>query len=326
MFPINKIIIFLSTMATQQEYALIKADNGFVAVSRLDHVIPGLNSTLTDADVAFMQPIGDAVELTHENEDAFYLEMRKRATERIYTTVDHLPIRVVCASGLTVLYVSLDNSFRANQNNHALTRRFDAILEMLRSLFKGRDDVLLFFSEACRYSVDIVDGKDENRHEWMHFQRRLVADLNLCFLGEKPNNEDASGKSFGLAAFAKPKTYAKVDKVLPKQLITDGLGSVALGVNVAGDIFWAVHFPLDFKNSGADNAKTMASLCKAMDEHPGTMCAIGDFNTIPGKIEEVMRAEMARAGKKFLREDGVPTFFGAYFDMVTRPTADVVLI
>ena len=209
-------------MPTEQPtgVALYKNNNGFVPTARLDQVIPGVNSKIIDADVAFMTVIpGEATELTEENKEAFFKTMVERTKAGIYTTVDHLPIRVVCADGLTVLYVSLDNCFLANQNGHALHRRFPAIVVMLLSLTRGRDDVLLFFSEACRYSVDTVDGKDGDRLEWMDFVR-LLGSVGFRFLGEKPNNEDLDGKSYGLAAFALDKTYRKIVKVLPKQLIT----------------------------------------------------------------------------------------------------------
>ena len=198
---------------------------------------------------------------------------------------------------------------------------------MLRNLIEDQN-ALVFFSEACRYSVDIVNGKDENRREWMSFRRFLESELNLVFLGEKKNNEDSSGKSFGVTAFVDKSTYRWVDEVIPRQLIKEGFGSVALGVNIDSKIYWGVHFPLDFKGSGELNlgAKTMTSLCKVMDEYPGTQFALGDFNTIPGKIESAIREAMDKGGKIFLRDDGTPTFFGAYYDLVPSETRNVVLL
>jgi hypothetical protein len=92
---------------------------------------------------------------------------------------------------------------------------------------------------------------------------------------------------------------------------------------MSGQIVWGIHFPLDFKNSGLENmgAKAMIGLCQTMKTYRGSVLAMGDFNTIPGKILSSIVSTIP-SDMELLSWD-FPTFFGAFYDTVDAREGEV---
>lgn len=50
----------------------------------------------------------------------FYKDVKDNAKNKVYPTTDHLITSVETETGVTLLYVSLDNSVRANKADHSM--------------------------------------------------------------------------------------------------------------------------------------------------------------------------------------------------------------
>ena len=265
--------------------------------------------------------------LTPDDMPAFHAQVQSNLTNKLYPTTDHLIIEArQTESPVRFLYLSLDNSVRANQAGYPLKDRLSALVDVIKEAV-GFDPVIIFFSEACCPSFSGSDAK--SGLSW--FQMRC----GLSYLGECANNEDLNCMAFGIAAFASPSAMKYIRSILPRHISTEGRGSGALGVELVGgescveryalssdmpngEIIWGIHFPLDFQIRGAENpgAKAMVGLVKLMTEYEGSVWAMGDFNTIPGSIDETIRAATGSAFE--FRIEGRDTFFGAYYDVTRR--------
>ncbi len=213
--------------------------------------------------------------------------MRDRCESKVYTTTDHLVTHVtaeILGETIHFLYVSLDNSCRANTQGFCLNTRISEICKLVTNALQEKGDCIVCFSEACRPSF-YGDEKSEKTTStpWFWLREFIASKCDLHFLGEAKNNE--SVLSFGLAMFCTPDLVSFIHDVRTERLLTEGFGSVALGVQLYdkdGPILWGVHFPLDF-NQDFDvnkNLVTLRALCKLLKQSKS--CAIGDFNTIPG--------------------------------------------
>jgi len=144
----------------------------------------------------------------------------------------------------------------------------------------------------------------------------ISKNCNLEFLTEKRNNEDPSDMSFGVAVFHRT-TPGQVKSYYGNSILDEGYGSVAVGVKFMDDsIYWGIHFPIDFKNHGKDNYgyKAITGLQTLMDTYTGSVCAFGDFNTIPGHILDAI--ELGVRTDDYSLISNSDTFFGAYYDTI----------
>ena len=238
-------------------------------------------------------------------------KVKEDSAAGIYTHTDHL-ITQIEVGGLTILYVSLDNSVRANLNNNPLSGRLLAICETVtKCLEQVNKNCIVFFSESCRGSVGA---------SWFKMRQTIADKCSIQYLGECANNEDTNGMAFGVSAFCTNTCIDLIDAVLPRHILTVGFGSGAIGVKlVTGEIVWGIHFPIDFARTGADNLQyqAMAGLVSVMKSHEGSVAAMGDFNTIPGNPFESIKAAIPE-DMELISADH-PTFYGAFYDtMVPR--------
>src|SRR5579872_5560167 len=198
-------------------------------------------------------------------------ELHANITKKIYYGTDHaiLVVRIPFDNSyVSFIYVSLDNSVRANTAGHALKNRLSQICSLVRGvlLIEYTAHKIVFFSEACRPSFD---GNRENKTNivtWKEMVKMMEKEVPMQWLAEKTYNEDPSGMSMGLAAFySSPDKDLFIKQIHNHRLWTEGTGSVTIGIElITGQIVWAVHFPLDFQKSGSDNPAytTMLNLQK----------------------------------------------------------------
>lgn len=199
-------------------------------------------------------------------------------------------------------------------NQDRLPQLCEAINGMIKSV---GGETIVFFSEACRPSFDGGDIKNKlNEMSWFQMRNYICEKCNLVFLGECSNNEDVNCMSFGIASFCTTKIVCDIHSVLPRRILTEGIGSGTVGIKfISGEIVWAIHMPLDFKTEIIENNmahKAMKGLCSLMKSYPNSICAFGDFNIIPGKISDCIMAG-CDSDFKFCCENKL-TFFGAYYD------------
>lgn len=306
-------IKFLISEMSNTNYAIVKYEDGSVVPSgSLDNVLAIKNF---DIKVKFHSLLSGK-EINDSNKQKFYDQVRSLIEKQIYTTTDHLFIHAKVGD-YTFLYVSLDNSVRANSKGFSLSKRLDILIDVVKKFINEcNDECVIFFSESSRPSFE--GGDINNRiNEMSWFRIRLIIEIqcNLTYLGECTNNDNIM--SFGVSAFCTKFFALKIHSILPRRFLTEGFGSGAIGIKLlTEEIVWGIHFPLDFRGKGQDNlgAKAMIGLCKLMDEYSGSVCAIGDFNTIPGHISQSIEAAIS-PDKEFIVKDE-PTFFGAFYDTV----------
>lgn len=289
-----------------------------VPTSTLDHLLVPKGSSLTPKYLSFL----DGSEVTKKNLHTFVDQVVKMIQKKSYLTIDHLVTKVL-VDDITFLYLSLDNSVRANKEGFSLYKRLDAICNLIKVCLTEK--TVIFFSEACRSSFDGGDINNKvNEHSWFQLRRQISSTLGLTFLGECTNNEDTNGMSFGIAAFSTDAAMPLIHSVLPKRILKEGNGSGAVGTKLMdGSIVWGVHFPLDFKGQHFDNlgAKAMRGLIEIMQNTKGSVCAMGDFNSLPGKISWAI---IDAIGDGFeLRNNGHETFFGAFYDTVVPKEGEI---
>lgn len=261
-----------------------------------------------------------------ENLEEFYDELKEKINNKIYRTTDHLFLSTTI-NDCSYLYVTLDNSIRSNVNDHPLKDRIVELCYTVKNAISSLNNkCVILFSESCRPSFD--GGVDDRTNEMSWFQiRNLIENLlRVYYLGECSNNEDPNGMAFGVSAFCTEKTKHLISNIYPRRLTTVGYGSGCIGIRMkTGEVVWGIHFPLDFKNKGTENmgAIVMTELCKTMDDYKGSVCAIGNFNTIRGQIKDTIVNSVA-PDKKFILHDEL-TFFGSYFDTIKTDEEWVLL-
>jgi len=309
-------------------YALsYSEENGYVPCSPLDHVLAFKGDNIK---IRFFSVL-DGTEINKENLPHLCAEVKDLISNKKYPTTDHLFISTEI-NDTVFLYVSLDNSVRANINGFPLYKRIDKLCEVVHnciSSFGSEKNCVVFFSESCRSSFDGSDINNKiNEMSWFKLRQKICHCCELEYLGECSNNDDSSCMSFGVSAFCTKKSTSCIDGVIPCRILTEGFGSGALGIKlISGEIIWGIHFPLDFKNTGPDNlgAKAMAGLVKVLTTYRGSILAMGDFNTIPGKIMQYIL--QAVPDNMELLSWNFPTFFGAFYDKVQpRDNEEWILI
>lgn len=252
-------------------------------------------------------------------DESFYHKIIKLTKNKQYTTTDHCPITMKIKGDVTCVYLSLDNSIRANGCDHPLKDRLGNLCILINALVcEIGGGCIIYFSESCRPSFDGSNINDRrNEMTWFEMRQVISQQCNLIFLGESTNNDDICGLSFGVSAFCTNNYKSLIHSVLPRRILTEGFGSGAIGVKTKnGNCVWGIHIPLDFKNKGEQNlgAKAMVNLCVMMKAY-GNSCAFGDFNTIPGYISDAIKT-CVDPDFKLIISDNKPTFFGAFFDEV----------
>src|SRR2546428_13511952 len=104
----------LAKIQVVNEYYLCKTKDDkqhvrFVPVSPLDGFVQFIGTGITIDYLSFLT----GVQITLENYMEFAKDVRYNVENKLYPTTDHLIMRVVM-NGITYLYVSVDNSVRAN--------------------------------------------------------------------------------------------------------------------------------------------------------------------------------------------------------------------
>jgi len=120
-----------------------------------------------------------------------------------------------------------------------------------------------------------------------------------------------------VSAWISPGAEDIISKYHVQNILPAGFGSGMVGMCLkSGETVWGLHFPLDFKGDGEKNNNyiAMVELQKVMKAYPGSVCAMGDFNTIPGKIEDLMMSAISDEFKFLLKD--FYSFFGLYFDTI----------
>ena len=101
-----------------------------------------------------------------------------------------------------------------------------------------------------------------------------------------------------------------IETYFVRSILTEGFGSAATGIKLkTGEIIWGINFPLDFKGNNEENLgyKTMINLQQLMKEYKGSICALGDFNVIPGKISDAINQAISQDFEFVLNDE--PSFF-----------------
>lgn len=290
-----------------------------VPCSYLDHVLSFRGQSYDIKYYSFL----DGSEVNEHNVKDFANSVKLNIINKEYPTTDHL-FTSIEIYGLRILYVSLDNSVRANINEFPLYKRLTALCRVLNKCLTD-DDCIVFFSESCRPSFDGNNIETSpNKATWFSIREQIFAWCELEYLGECANNDDPNCMSFGVSAFCKSFCKTKISDIIPRRIWKEGFGSGALGVRLtSGEIVWGVHYPIDFRNIGPNNSqyKTTEGLVDVMNTYKGSVLAIGDFNTIPGNpINSVTAAipdNMELSYCKF------PTFYGAFYDVVNPQENEV---
>lgn len=296
---------------TGPKYVHKYQDGSVVPASSLDHALVFKDTKVELSYHSFL----DGRQITSANRVEFHNQVMGNIQNKVYPTTDHLFLRLVVGK-YTFLYVSLDNSVRANQNGFSLKNRLPELCRTIIKFIKeAGGEGIVFFSESCRPSFDGGMNDRSGELKWTSIVRFIADTCNLFYLTEHANNKSSNGMAFGISVFCTPGYYQHMDRALPRHILTEGIGSATVGIKMDdGTLVWGIHFPLDFKNKGNDNhcAIAMKGLCALMDEHPGSV-AFGDFNTIHGEMNDVIRANVAD-DKQMLGDD--ITFLGAYYDTV----------
>lgn len=282
--------------------AVLINNSTFIAAGKFDNVLlkySGIEAKIFDCIFGKL--------LTKDNRPDFYYSCKRICEEKIYFTTDHCII-VVEVNDINFVYISLDNSVRAESNGFPLKKRLPNICNLFNNVKTQlkSDKFVVFFSESCRVFNDFT---------WLQIRKIISKLCNLQYLSEKRNNEDDNGMSFGLSCFISDNV--EVENYYGVQLITELYGSVALGVQIEGKIIWSIHFPVDFENSGQNNLsyKTMIKLIEVMKKYKKSYFAFGDFNLIEdcNIFPAVQRAIKDTEYNFFLDE---LTYFGSFFDTI----------
>jgi len=101
------------------------------------------------------------------------------------------------------LYVSLDNSVRANINGHPLKDHLPEFCDVITTfIIECGGECVIFFSESCRPSFDGGNLNDKkNEMSWFKIRQSIEKQCGLYYLGECTNNDDPCCMAFGVSAF-----------------------------------------------------------------------------------------------------------------------------
>lgn len=300
------------------EYAIHSDGKTYLPASPLDNVFKRV--TTPELTVRCHSVIDGTV--LGEDRTAFYDELKRNIQDKKYLTTDHCPISVEIPhtnGAIYAIYVSLDNSVRANMNGEPLYKRLKNICKLVNNIIAVRGSrCIFFFSEACRPSFLSGMTDKKNITYWWKMRQQICQNCSLQFIYERTNNSDPAGMAFGVSAFCTPDVSAAISSYFSESLLNEGFGSAAVGVKIEGyGIVWGIHFPLDFNGDGKENLgyKTMVNLQDMMNRYTDSMFAFGDFNTIPGKIDMAIRSAI-KPEYHFQLKD-VLTFFASHFDNVS---------
>lgn len=301
--------------ASKSTSITIVEDGVAVPASSLDQILHQKDSPV----VKYLHSMYTGKRVNIKDEAIFHAEVFRKTTEKEYETTDHMPISMEINS-IWYLYVSLDNSVRANQFGRALKYRLAKLCTVVVQAIKEcGGSCVVYFSESCRPSFDgnnLDDMKD--KMTWFLMREYISKKCSLYFLGECSNNEDSSNMAFGVSAFCTDYYRYVISAVIPRRILKEGFGSGAIGIEINGVIVWGVHFPLDFKNKGDENlgAITMKTLCILMNSCPSISYAFGNFNTIPGDITDAIVSSISE--DMCFADTTRLTFFGAHYDRVKK--------
>jgi hypothetical protein len=274
--------------------------------------------------------------------DRFLERIVNNNTNNIHESTDHLMYSITifeAGEEFTFYYVSLENSVRSIENDYPLITllnndenapisRLDNICFAVNNMTKQNNtEFVVFFSESCRSSF--FGSINDRKHEmsWVEIMKRMKKLTGLTCLTQKRNNEDSSGLSFGISAWISENGEQLVDNFFTNSILdynkeSKSFGSGVVGIRLkSGTIVWGVHFPIDwFNNRESKKNKghiAMKNLQDLMDSYPGSFCAFGDMNTIPGLQNDTIR-DAINNEKYELLLDNVYTFFGSNFDTVNQ--------
>lgn len=91
------------------------------------------------------------------NPELFYQQVIRNTLDKKYETIDHCSI-AIRVDGILYVYVSLDNSVRANGCGFPLKNRLETLCGMINTLIEEcGGSCIIFFSESC--STDLNDRK-----------------------------------------------------------------------------------------------------------------------------------------------------------------------
>jgi hypothetical protein len=224
----------------------------------------------------------------------------REVQSREYKTTDHHFINLINEN---IYYVSLDNSQRSNIENVPLISRLPAICEVLNKILPTSCCVV--FSEANRPSFYGLERRDIV--SWNELAKIISERCGLTYRLLKANNPGEM--SFGLAVF--DRNFQAEYRGVQLHEVGLGLGCVEIKINQKK--YYGIHFiPIDFVNEGEKNIAhvNMRALCDIFDHD--TVCAFGDFNTIPGKISDSLMS--AIGDKEFICNE--LSWWGSYFDLI----------
>jgi hypothetical protein len=126
---------------------------------------------------------------------------------------------------------------------------------------------------------------------------KITSKLGLTFLSECTNINDTNGMLFGVVIFSTNTVMNHIHNIFPRKILAEGFGSGVVGVKMlSNEIVWDIHFLLNFKFNNL-GANAMKRLVKTLKTYNDSVCAIGDFNTIPGKIMQCIKKVIPESQK-----------------------------
>ena len=278
----------------------------------------------------------DGTEITVDNKFNIIKKNTQHMINEEYTTADHLPVVVTITlpndEKIKCVYFSLGNLFKSNINDYSFKNSLKILFDVVNKLIKNiGGKCFAFFSESGRHFLD-------DEMNWDEIVKFICEYCDFQYLWLSRSNK-TSDIPFGVLAFAskhfeKDKidiisaTYSSpVEFNLEKCSSLLECGPVIIGLDYEKIIIWGIYFPLDFKCIGPENqgAISMTNLCNLMKEYPRSVCAFGDFNTVPGNIENSIINAVDDEFELIWPE--FPTFFGSYYDTIpSNPNDQVQLL
>lgn len=248
----------------------------------------------------------------------FYEQYKKIVLAEEYPTIDHIPFSIEI-SNIYYIYISLDNSVRANMAGFPLYERINNICELINNIINKNniEKYVIFFSESCRISFLGSMQEKKNIVNWLTIRNIISEKCNINFIIEKRNNE--AEMSFGVSAFCSKNIIDDISYKchdLYKLENTGCFGSGAVQISCLGANVIGIHFPLDFKGELKNNYtyETMKNLLAILKKENAV--AIGDINYIPLKNPQYAIELALEEFGGYINEPQYNTFFGAYFDTI----------
>jgi hypothetical protein len=305
------------TMIPSTQYYVSKNGNMVSPATCLDNVLK-LKSYKKDVYFTAYNIFNGEILSTEISKQKLHNTLMDHHTKKQYMTTDHL-IYSIRIDNMTFFYVSLGNNIRSNIQGYPLAHtRILALCTVLVKVFAHcKGPYIVFTSEGG--SSSFYGNINERCDEISWFKMRGIIEkmTGLKFLIEKNNKDDNSGLSFAVSAWTSLGAEEFIGDYYVQNILPTGNGSGTVGIRlISGKIVWCVHFPLDFKSDDEknDNYVAMIELQKVMDTYPGSICAMGNFNTVPGKIENLMIFAL-NYEYEFLLKDFL-SFFGSFFDTI----------